>query len=147
MTITDADTAYAGKYPALGRPEYGTLYTKRKPDEFPRGPIFHSGNLRGLLEAHCWCPGKNWDPLTQALHAAGPIPAEQYAFRMMEANFRMGRPLVGGACHVWTLPERLIQIPGQRDWRPGARLGEDADGSWARKATTLTSTPPAARKA
>ena len=128
-------------------PEYRNLYTKTELDEFLRGPISDPGNLRGLPEAHRWRPGGNLDPLTQAMHAAGPIPAEKYAFRTLEANFRMKRPLVGRAFRVWTLPERLVQIPGQRNWRPGARLGKDADGSWVRKATTLTSTQPAAREA
>lgn len=56
-------------------------------------------------------------------------------------------PLVGRIFRVWTLPERMVQIPGQHDWRLGARYGKDAAGSLARTATGVQATPPAAWEA
>ena len=85
--------------------------------------------------------------MTQYSGAAGSIPAEQYTFRALRANTQMERPLVGRASQVRTRPERIVQIPGQRDWRFGPRLGKDAHGLCAQKATTPTEAPPAARQA
>ena len=58
-----------------GGPEYRTLFLIGTPEEFLPGPIFHSGNLRGLPEDRGWRPGAISVPLIQALHAAGATPA------------------------------------------------------------------------
>ena len=66
---------------------------------------------------------------------------------MMGANYQMVCPLIGRAFRIWALPGRLIQVPGQRDWRFGARVGRDANGSRTQKVSSLNSLPLAARKA
>ena len=86
-----------GNIPFRRGPEYRTLFLIGTPEEFSRGPIFHSRNLRGLPEDRGWRPGAISDPLTQALHAAGVTPAEQYTFRMLGEDFRMECPLIGHA--------------------------------------------------
>ena len=71
------------------------------------------------------------DPLKQALHVAGAVPAEPYTFRTLAADYKMERLLVGPQFQVWAPPDRMEHIPGQHDWRLGARSGKDADGSLA----------------
>ena len=87
------------------------------------------------------------DLLTQSLQVAGAVPAAPYASRMLSTDYKMECPPVGRQFQVWTLPDRPAQNPGEHDWLPRARLGEDADGSLAQKATSQRAPPPADRKA
>ena len=88
------------------------------------------GNLRYLSEDHGWRRGGNMDPLTRALQVAGAVPAEPYTSRILGV-----------------LPGRTGQTTGRHVWRPGGRLGKDADGSLVLGAACLDATPLAVRKA
>ena len=147
VTISGGEVVRAGRHPFVGRPEYRIFSPIGQAHDFLRDPIFHSGRLRCFLPDHGWRPGKNLDPSSQALDAAGAVPAEQYDFRMLGPNYLRERPLVGRASEMWTIRERLIQIPQQHDWRFGPRSGKDANGSRAHGVMSLDSTPAAARKA
>ena len=56
-------------------------------------------------------------------------------------------PLVHRKITAWAFPPHLAQTGYWHKWRFGARLGENADGSFARRATSLASPAPGVRKA
>ena len=87
------------------------------------------------------------DPLTQALQAAGAPTAESHVLRTVNADQKMECPLAGRGFQEWSLIDRLERKSGKRNWRFGARLGEEDDGSMAQGAQSVEATPPAARKA
>ena len=97
--------AHGGQYLLLGWPDYGTLFPIGEPEDFLLGPIFHSGNLRGLAADQGWFPGTNLDPLTRALHVAQAAPAGPYSLQMLGSNSQMGCPVVR---------RTFIQIPPGR---------------------------------
>ena len=78
------------------------------------------------FEIHCigpWmAPGRNLDPLAQALRSAGATSAEPYTFRMLSADCKMVRRLVGRDYQVWApataLYKSLVSITGAfgRGW-------------------------------
>ena len=81
VAIIAADVAHAGEFPLLMRPDQKAMFPRRKPEEFLRGPILHSGEMRNFPVDRGLRPGENLDPLTQALHAAGAVATVEDAFR------------------------------------------------------------------
>ena len=68
-------------------------------------------------------------------------------FRKLGADFQMLRPFVDRNFTVWDLLFRLAQSGDWHDWRLRVRLGRNAAGSWAQRATSPAPAPPGGMRA
>ena len=101
MTITQEDIARAERDPSRGRPAYSTLPPKGQPSDIMRDPVFMSANFRSLEPAHGWVHGAAFEPLRDALKAAGACRVEQHEIRTLGASLQMERSILNRDFTDW----------------------------------------------
>ena len=71
VAITANNNVRAGKYAAFGCPGNSNVFPMRQPAGILRNPIPHTTDLRPLDPKYGWVHGESFDPLKEALEAAG----------------------------------------------------------------------------
>ena len=88
------------------------------------------------------------EPSTKASTPAGAVRVDVTAFRALDSNLGLIRPLVDRAFQVWDLPGWEARAGEEfHDWRLGVRLGAAASGDWSQRTHNLSAALPGIRRA